>query len=192
MPADRRAPIARPHRIAGHAFQTPDPLPLHDERRRHTAVRVTRLARAPALTPRVAIGWREWVALPALGIDALRAKVDTGARSSALHVDTQWCFNEAGAPWVGFRLTTDVVGRVVEGRAPVHDMRPVTDSGGHRTERVFIATDIALGGVTRRVEVNLADRRGMRFPMLLGRTALARAFVVHPGRAFVLGRPAAP
>ena len=54
----------------------------------------------------IVIGWREWVVLPALGLPALRAKVDTGARTSALHVDEQWRFTEAGAPWVGFRLTT--------------------------------------------------------------------------------------
>lgn len=150
---------------------------------------VSRLARAPAVTPRVPIGWREWVALPALGIAALRAKVDTGARSSALHVDSHWTFVEGGVPWVGFRVSTGLPGgATVESRAPVHDTRPVTDSGGHRTQRVFIATTLELGGVRREIEVNLAARHGMRFPMLLGRTAVARAFVVHPGRSFVSGQ----
>src|SRR5690606_11883874 len=63
-----------------------------------------------SVTPRVVLGWREWVALPGLGIRAVRAKVDTGARSSALHVDVQWRFTEGGAPWVGFRLTPGAPG----------------------------------------------------------------------------------
>ena len=69
----------------------------------------------------ILLGWREWVALPALGIDAVRAKVDTGARSSALHVDAQWRYSDGGAPWVGFRLRPSWRGtRVIEAHAPVH------------------------------------------------------------------------
>ena len=68
----------------------------------------------------ILIGWREWVALPALGLPALRAKVDTGARSCALHVDEQWRFTEAGAPWVGFRVTTGEAGSApTEAAAPL-------------------------------------------------------------------------
>jgi hypothetical protein len=132
----------------------------------------------------ILIGWREWVALPALGIHALRAKVDTGARSCALHVDAQWRFTEAGEPWVGFRLTTGT-GAAAEAAAPLLEEREVTDSGGHRTRRAFLRTRLSLAGVDREVEVNLADRRGMRFPILVGRTALAGAFTVDPARSFV-------
>ena len=133
------------------------------------------------------IGWREWVALPALGIPALRAKVDTGARTSALHVDAQWRFTQGGAPWVGFRLTVGEAGAVsVEAAAPVLEERDVTDSGGHRTRRAFLQTRLALAGVEREVEVNLADRHGMRFPMLLGRTAVAGVFTVDPARSFLV------
>src|SRR5687767_12773529 len=82
----------------------------------------------------VVIGWRERVALPELGIASLRAKIDTGARSSSLHVDAQWRFVEAGAPWVGFRLRPRRrQGRMHEAAAPIHDERDVVDSGGHRT-----------------------------------------------------------
>lgn len=145
--------------------------------------------RAPAVTPRIGIGWREWIALPALGITALAAKIDTGARSSALHVDAHWTFVDGGAPWVGFRMSAGAPGEgAIEAQAPVLDTRCVTDSGGHRTERIFIRTPMQLAGVTREIDINLSDRRGMRFAMLLGRTAMARAFIVHPGRSFVQGR----
>lgn len=132
----------------------------------------------------ILIGWREWVALPALGISALRAKVDTGARSCALHVDAQWRFTQAGEPWVGFRLTNDA-GVATEAAAALLEEREVTDSGGHRTRRAFLRTRLSLAGVEREVEVNLADRRGMRFPILVGRTALAGAFTVDPARSFL-------
>ena len=138
---------------------------------------------------RIVLGWREWLALPALGIGAIRAKLDTGARSSCLHVDAQWRFVEGGAPWTGFRISTGVHGdQVIEAAAPVHDERDVVDSSGNRSRRVFLRTPMRLAGVEREVEINLADRRGMLFPMLVGRTSLARAFVIDPGRSFLHGR----
>lgn len=137
---------------------------------------------------RIVLGWREWLALPTLGITAIRAKIDTGARSSALHVDAQWRFSEAGAPWAGFRISTGVGdGQVIEASAPVFDEREVTDSGGNRTRRIFLRTPLHLAGIEREIEINLTDRRGMLFPMLLGRTALARAFTVDPARSFLHG-----
>ena len=142
------------------------------------------------MAARVVLGWREWLALPELGIVAIRAKVDTGARSSSLHVDKQWRFVEGGAPWAGFRISTGIVdGTPIEAQAPVHDERPVTDSGGNASVRVFLRTPLRVAGVERMVEVNLTDRRGMLFPMLLGRTALARAFVIDPARSFLHGKP---
>ena len=139
----------------------------------------------------VVLGWREWVALPDLGIDRLRAKVDTGARSSALHVDAHWRLVERGTPWVGFRLH---VGRrdphAVEAFAPVHDERDVVDSGGHRSRRIFLRTTLSLAGHARAIELNLCDRRGMLFPMLLGRSALDGWCTVDPAHSFLHGRPA--
>ena len=137
---------------------------------------------------RIVLGWREWLALPDLGIAAIRAKIDTGARSSALHVDAQWRYTEGGAPWAGFRISTGVrSGAPIEARAPVFDERDVTDSGGNRSRRIFLRTSLQLAGVDREIEINLTDRRGMLFPMLLGRTALARAFMVDPARSFLHG-----
>ncbi|MGN7918454.1 ATP-dependent zinc protease family protein [Lysobacter sp. 22409] len=141
------------------------------------------------MSSKIVLGWREAAALPALGLAAIRAKIDTGARSSALHVDSQWRFVEAGMPWVGFELSPGALGAGrVEARALVHDERWVTDSGGHRSSRVFIRTVLSLAGIEREIEINLADRRGMRFPMLLGRTAVTGVFTVDPARSFLHGR----
>jgi hypothetical protein len=147
-----------------------------------------------SMSSRVVLGWREWVALPGLGVEAIRAKVDSGARSSALHVDAQWRFSDGGAPWVGFRLTPGAGSEVIECAAPVCDEREVTDSGGHSTLRVFIRTPLRLAGVERGIDINLTRRHGMTFPMLLGRSAMARIFTVDPARSFLHGRdgPAPP
>ena len=139
----------------------------------------------------IVLGWREWLTLPELGVARLRAKVDTGARSSALHVDEQWRFVEAGAPWVGFRLTPgkSATMGVIQASAPIFDEREVVDSGGHRCRRIFVCTLLRLAGQERRIEINLTSRRDMLFPMLLGRTALAGMFTVDPSCSFVHARP---
>jgi hypothetical protein len=139
------------------------------------------------------LGWRECVALPALGVDALLVKVDTGARTSALHVLDEEMFLRDGTGWVRFLLDDAVPG--VAGRwleAPVADRRVVTDSGGRGRPRVFIRTRLALpDGRAWEIEVNLTERGDMQFPMLLGRSALPRGSLVAPGRSFLLGRPPA-
>jgi hypothetical protein len=135
------------------------------------------------------LGWREWASLPGLGLPAVRAKIDSGARSSSLHVESHWRFIEGGAPWVGFRLRNNGPGAgIVQVVAPIFDEREVTDSGGHRTRRIFLRTPLRLAGIEREIEINLTDRQGMLFPMLLGRTAMARVFAVDPARSFLHGR----
>ena len=133
------------------------------------------------------LGWREWVALPKLGISAIRAKVDSGARSSALHVEALSSYFEDGAEWVCFTVRSGVGNELHTCRAPVLDRRPVTDSGGHTTERVFIRTTLDLAGSCFPVEINLTNRRNMLFPMLLGRTAMAGHFLVDPALSFAQG-----
>jgi hypothetical protein len=136
------------------------------------------------------VGWREWLALPELGVPAIKAKVDTGARSSCLHVVEMETFQQDGAEWVSFRVQP--LRRrpklVFTCRAPIIDRRLVTDSGGHSQSRVFIETEVSLGGHRWRCELNLTRRDNMLFPMLLGRTALAGIAVVEPGVSFRQGK----
>jgi hypothetical protein len=150
---------------------------------------------APSTRPvpaRLLLGWREWLALPELGVACIRAKVDTGARSSSLHVQEQELFERDGQSMVRFVLHHGLQERlrnVVE--AKVIDQREVTDSGGHRETRVFISSLLQLADRPPwPIEINLTQRRNMLFPMLLGRTALRRRCLVEPARSFLLGTPA--
>lgn len=144
---------------------------------------------ASSQAPLRVLGWREWMALPDLGVSAIKVKLDSGARSSSLHVEALQEFERDGLPWLRFAL--DPLTR--SGRkarwfeAPLADRRRVTDSGGTATLRPFIRTRLAIGGEIFEIETNLANRRGMLFPMLLGRTAMAGRVVVDPQRSFVLG-----
>mgnify|MGYP000924603339 CR=1 FL=1 len=133
------------------------------------------------------IGWREWVGLPGFGIPAIKAKVDTGARTSSLHALDPELFTERGMPHVRFMLLP-VQGTLWHGQvvhAPLVDRRRVTNSGGDGHERYVIHLDIELGGQSLPVEVTLANRRDMRFRMLLGRQALDR-FLIEPSESFLL------
>ncbi len=136
------------------------------------------------------LGWREWIGFPELGIPRIKAKVDTGARSSCLHAFRVQPFQREGVDWVQFDVhprqnTTD---EVVRCEAPVLDRRLVRDSGGHEELRYVIETVIALGDEAFRAEVTLTDRDTMKFRVLLGRTAMRGRYVVDPGRSYLLGR----
>ncbi len=134
------------------------------------------------------IGWREWVALPGLGIPVIKAKVDTGARTSALHAFSVETYRAAdGQERVRFEIhpLQDDQETVICCDAPVKDRRVVRDSGGHETERVVIETPILLGGAEFNAEITLTDRDNMLFRMLLGRTAMNGRFVVNPQRSFL-------
>jgi len=129
------------------------------------------------------------LALPELGIESIRAKVDTGARSSSLHVRSQELFEREGRTMVRFVIEHGVEESPSEPlEAEVVDQRDVTDSGGHREKRVFIRTLMRLPtGRSWPIELNLTERRNMAFPMLLGRTALKRRCLVNPARSWLLG-----
>lgn len=136
------------------------------------------------------VGWREWVALPALGIPGIKAKIDTGARTSALHTFVLETYREGGAEKVRFgihplRKRPDLA---LYCTADVVDRRVVSDSGGHREKRLVIATPVALGGQTWPIEVTLTNRETMLFRMLLGRTAMTERLLVDPSASFVFGR----
>lgn len=140
-------------------------------------------------TPGITAGWREWVALPQLGIPAVKAKLDTGARTSALHAHDIEVFTENGVQRVRFTVhpvqrNTSVSLTCV---ADVADRRRITDSGGHAESRYLIETELALGGAVWPIKLSLTNRDPMRFRMLLGRTAMRGHMVVDPGRSFVTG-----
>lgn len=136
------------------------------------------------------VGWREWLAMPALGIPAIKAKVDTGARTSALHAFQLESFTEHGKLRVRFGVhplqnRTDVEVQCV---ADVIDQRMVTDSGGHREERFVIRTPIQLENRQWHIEITLVNRDTMLFRMLLGRTALRPGIIVNPSASYLTGR----
>ena len=136
------------------------------------------------------IGWREWLALPELGIDAVKAKVDTGARSSALHAFDIEEFVSDGKPMIRFKvhpLQRDTT-TTVEGVAELIERREVRSSHGHATLRPVIRTTMLLAGVSCEIELTLIRRDAMGFRMLLGRQAVRRRFVIDPGRSYVSSR----
>lgn len=139
--------------------------------------------------PKLVVGWREWLSLPSLGIPAIKAKIDTGARSSALHTHDYELFEREGRPMVRFHLhplRRSTLEYSCE--AEVVDQRGVRDSGGHEEQRPFIATTARLGGFEWTIHLSLTNRESMKFRMLLGRQALAGCFVVDPVRSYLLGR----
>jgi hypothetical protein len=137
----------------------------------------------------VLIGWREWLALPGLGLPAVKAKIDTGARSSSLHVISLETFDRSGATWLRFAVAPRRrSSRLVTCEAQVADRRDVTDSGGRTEPRWFVRTEFVLGGRRFEAEMNLTNRGDMLFPMLLGRTALCGRFRVDPQLSYVCGR----
>ncbi|MDH5327957.1 MAG: ATP-dependent zinc protease [Gammaproteobacteria bacterium] len=136
----------------------------------------------------ITIGWREWVSLPELGLSHIKAKVDTGAKTSCLHAFSLETFEKAGQLWVRFGMhplqkntETEVF---CESR--VIDQREVTDSGGHKETRLVIQTTLQLADDHWPIEITLTNRDTMRFRMLLGRSAMLGKIIVNPKESFLL------
>ena len=145
-------------------------------------------------TQKIMIGWREWVNLPDLAVPHIKAKIDTGARTSALHAYYVEPYKKRGEKRVRFGIhpyqgnTT----YAVECDAYVVDYRNVTDSGGHREKRFVILTHVAIANQVWEIEMTLTNRENMKFRMLLGRTAMNKKVIVDPGRSYLLGKPPKP
>ena len=136
------------------------------------------------------IGWREWLCLPAIGVDGIKAKIDTGARTSCLHTNDHEEFARGGCRWVRFHLhplrrRPDIE---LSCESPIIDYREVKDSGGHGELRPFIRTTARIGDYEWEIDLSLTDREGMKFRMLLGREALSDHFVINPSASYVLGK----
>jgi len=136
------------------------------------------------------IGWREWVALPELGIPAIKVKVDTGARSSAIHAFKIESFEREGQLRVRFAIhpiqrRKDVI---IYCEADLIDQRDVTSSSGQKERRYVIRTKLQLGERTWPIEITLTNRDNMNFRMLLGRTAIRNRCLVHPGTSYQTGK----
>lgn len=139
---------------------------------------------------RIIIGWRELVSLPELGVSRLHAKIDTGARSSAIHAEAISEFSEQGQACVRFEvITDDDLGTRSVCTLPVHDRRHVMNSGGKRELRFFVRTTLCMGGKCWPIQLSLTTRHQLRYSMLIGRQAMGGRVVIHPGRRYLAGEP---
>lgn len=133
------------------------------------------------------VGWREWVELPELAIGPIKAKVDTGARTSALHAIDIEIAERDGQSWVTFTYEHEDGSLGTHNEAPVAEFREVTNSGGQSELRPVIKTPLKLGDVYKLIELTLTQRDNMAYRMLVGRTTLSTDFIVAPAESFLLG-----
>lgn len=137
----------------------------------------------------ITVGWREWLSLPDLGLPHIKAKIDTGARTSCLHAFHVEPFEKEGEQWVRFGMhpNQDDIETEIFCEARVIDQRIVSDSGGHKEQRYVIASELVVNDQRWSIEITLTNRDTMKFRMLLGRTAMEDRILVNPGQSFQLG-----
>lgn len=136
------------------------------------------------------VGAIECCNLPELGISDLNVRIDTGAKTSSLHVDNIDNFHRQGKPWVRFDIHPNIhnVNETLACEAPVKDIRRIKSSNGKSEERYIIRTPLVLGEQTWSIEISLTDRSEMSFLMLLGREGMANKILVDPGESFLLSQ----
>ena len=135
------------------------------------------------------IGWMEYIDLPDTALKRMKAKIDTGARTSALHATDIELFQKDGTLWVKFNTWLERNGAAIHMEAPVHDTREIKNTGGISEKRVVIETNMLLMGKIWPISISLADRSNMRFPMIIGRTALKQHNIaVHTRKAYMAGK----
>jgi len=136
------------------------------------------------------LGWREWVSLPSLGIVSIKAKLDTGAKTSALHAWDISLRKVDGRQWIRFRVhpmqRDKETSTVCE--APLSDRRWVTNSSGGSERRYIIITELQIGASRWPIELSLTNREAMEFPMIIGREAMRNRVLVDPRASFRAGR----
>ena len=142
------------------------------------------------MTEKHILGWREWISFPDLGISQIKAKVDSGARTSCLHAFRVESFTRDGRDWVSFDIhplqgNSD---EVIRCEAPLRDKRAVRDSGGHEELRYVIETTIRIGDQSHLAEVTLTDRDTMKFRVLLGRSTFRGKYLVDASRSYLCGK----
>lgn len=137
------------------------------------------------------LGWREWLALPELNLPPIKAKIDTGARTSALHAFFVDPYKQGKQQWIRFGIHPHPhdSALAIECDAIVKDRRVITDSGGHRQRRYVIETPMIIGQQRFLAELTLTNRDTMKFRMLLGRTAMNGRFLVNPAESYLQGNP---
>lgn len=137
-----------------------------------TSRAATRIRKASNSRGLLVIGWRERIALPALGLGTIEAKIDTGARTTALHASRIRSFEQDGTMWVEFHPEHDRLDSARMCRCPVSGHRAITNTSGIAEDRIIIRTRMLIAGRRLTVDISLADRADMAFPIIIGRTAL--------------------
>ena len=138
----------------------------------------------------IEIGWREYVGLPEFHIDHVKAKIDSGARTSALHAEEITPFDQDGIGYVSFLIPFIGCEKGIRCSAKIVDRRPIKNTGGVAEERYIVKTTLTLGEMRWPVEVSLTSRQSMRFPVIIGRTAIRdKGFLLNAGRSYLSGRP---
>jgi hypothetical protein len=135
------------------------------------------------------IGRREWVSLPTLGIFTIKGKIDTGAKTSSLHAFDINLENKGDKTYVHFKVhpIQEDEKIIISCKALLIDRREVTDSGGHKEERLVIKTFMILAGIKKRIELTLTNRETMKYRMLIGRSAL-KHFYIDPSQSYLTGK----